>query len=347
MISLIFRSKVRFGSWTRSGSSSRWRTSCWVIVDAPRLLPRRLSRPADTIASGSNPALSQKVLSSIAVWASMTIGGMSANATTSRFSPPNRASSTAVAVVITDCWVKLRSRRARRSVAGLSVIARERGDDPDGPEQREDREHRPDRERDPAGGGRARSAAASSRLEAALRARGVVHGGTPDGMGVWRKDAIGAAGVRRSERPAERCYDAVTTTRCGVPRVEVGPGPRLDGRGRGVAAGEPVEADQRGARRTGGAASRTIRAAGMAARDRVPEALVERRVVGPEHAAGEDDLGVASDEAVLAGRGRSPSIASSSASRSMIERATGSPAAAVAKTVGASSPTRRSSRRPA
>ena len=30
MISLTLRSTVRFGSWTRAGSSSRWRTSCWV-----------------------------------------------------------------------------------------------------------------------------------------------------------------------------------------------------------------------------------------------------------------------------------------------------------------------------
>ena len=92
-ISLIFRSKVRPGSSTRAGSRSRWRTSCWVMVDAPRLLPRRLSTPAAMIASGSKPELSQNVLSSTAVWASMTIGGMSLNSTTSRFSPPNRASS--------------------------------------------------------------------------------------------------------------------------------------------------------------------------------------------------------------------------------------------------------------
>jgi hypothetical protein len=83
-ISSILRSNVRFGSWTRLSSRSRWRTSCWVIVEAPRLLPRRLSSAAEKIASGSNPELSQKVLSSIAVWASMTIGGMSAKATTSR-----------------------------------------------------------------------------------------------------------------------------------------------------------------------------------------------------------------------------------------------------------------------
>ena len=40
MISLSLRSAVRWGSWTRAGSSRRWRTSCWVMVDAPRLLPR-------------------------------------------------------------------------------------------------------------------------------------------------------------------------------------------------------------------------------------------------------------------------------------------------------------------
>ena len=47
MISLSLRSIVRSGSWTSSGSSSRARTSCWVIVEAPRLSPRSESRPAD------------------------------------------------------------------------------------------------------------------------------------------------------------------------------------------------------------------------------------------------------------------------------------------------------------
>ena len=84
MISLNLRSSWRLGSWTSSSSSSRWRTSCWVIVDAPRLRPRRLSIPAETIASGSKPLLSQNVLSSTAVWASMTIGGISSNVATSR-----------------------------------------------------------------------------------------------------------------------------------------------------------------------------------------------------------------------------------------------------------------------
>ena len=37
MISLSLRSIVRSGSWTSSSSSSRARTSCWVIVEAPRL----------------------------------------------------------------------------------------------------------------------------------------------------------------------------------------------------------------------------------------------------------------------------------------------------------------------
>ena len=40
MISLSLRSTVRCGSWTSAGSSRRARTSCWVIVDAPRLSPR-------------------------------------------------------------------------------------------------------------------------------------------------------------------------------------------------------------------------------------------------------------------------------------------------------------------
>ena len=77
MISLSLRSTVRFGSWTSVSGSSRARTSCWVIVEAPRLLPRSESRPAAMMASGSKPALSQNVLSSMAVVASRRIGGIS------------------------------------------------------------------------------------------------------------------------------------------------------------------------------------------------------------------------------------------------------------------------------
>ncbi len=76
MISLSFRSAVRFGSWTRSGSSSRARTSCCVIVEAPRLDPRIESIPAEMIAVGSKPAFSQNVLSSTAVVASTRTGGI-------------------------------------------------------------------------------------------------------------------------------------------------------------------------------------------------------------------------------------------------------------------------------
>jgi hypothetical protein len=78
-----------------------------VIVEAPRLFPRRLSRPAAMIATGSKPEFSQNVLSSTAVWASLTIGGMSLNSTTSRCCPPNLASSTLpVRSVMTDCCEK-------------------------------------------------------------------------------------------------------------------------------------------------------------------------------------------------------------------------------------------------
>ena len=77
MISLSLRSAVRFGSWTRSSSRSRARTSCCVMVEAPRLLPRSESRAAEMIATGSKPAFSQNVLSSTAVVASRRIGGIS------------------------------------------------------------------------------------------------------------------------------------------------------------------------------------------------------------------------------------------------------------------------------
>ena len=76
-----------------SSVSSRWRTSCWVIVEAPRGLPRMASMPATTMPTGSKPEFSQNVLSSIAVVASTSTGGTSSNVTTSRLNSPNRASS--------------------------------------------------------------------------------------------------------------------------------------------------------------------------------------------------------------------------------------------------------------
>ena len=69
MISLSLRSMIRSGSLTSSGSSRRWRTSCWVIVDAPRSSPRSVSRAAAAMPIGSTPVFVQKVPSSIAVGA--------------------------------------------------------------------------------------------------------------------------------------------------------------------------------------------------------------------------------------------------------------------------------------
>ncbi len=92
MISLALRSNVRCGSWTRSWGSSRWRTSCWVIVDAPRARPVIESSAAEKMPSGSNPALVQNVWSSTAVVASMRVGEIWLNATTSRLTVPNVAS---------------------------------------------------------------------------------------------------------------------------------------------------------------------------------------------------------------------------------------------------------------
>ena len=94
MISLIFRSTFLFGSATSAGSSRRARTSCWVMVEAPRWVPVRVSRTAARMPSGSKPLLVQKVLSSIVVVASMTMPGTWSNWTTSRCWLPNRASST-------------------------------------------------------------------------------------------------------------------------------------------------------------------------------------------------------------------------------------------------------------
>ena len=72
----------------------RCRTSCWVIVDAPRGLPRSESTPAAMIPTVSNPAFSQNVRSSTAVVASMSTGGISSYVTTWRLNSPNLASST-------------------------------------------------------------------------------------------------------------------------------------------------------------------------------------------------------------------------------------------------------------
>ena len=93
MISLSLRSAVRCGSWTSFSSSSRARTSCWVMVDAPRASPRSEPSAADTMATGSKPAFSQNVLSSTAVVASSRTLGISSNLTTSRRASPKRASS--------------------------------------------------------------------------------------------------------------------------------------------------------------------------------------------------------------------------------------------------------------
>ena len=70
----IFRSIFLPGSCTNSGGRSRARTSCWVMVEAPRASPLSESRAAEAIASGSKPVLVQKVLSSTAVVASTSAG---------------------------------------------------------------------------------------------------------------------------------------------------------------------------------------------------------------------------------------------------------------------------------
>ena len=98
MISLSLRSADRWVWATASAEvssvSSRWRTSCWVIVDAPRALPRMASRPAAMMPTGSNPEFSQNERSSTAVVASTRTGGISSKVTTSRLNSPNRASCT-------------------------------------------------------------------------------------------------------------------------------------------------------------------------------------------------------------------------------------------------------------
>ena len=92
MISRALRSYVEPSN--AAGGSRRARTSCWVMVDAPRGLPETVSRPAETMPAGSKPGLLQKSLSSIEVVASMISPGSSLYVTSSRFRSPRRASST-------------------------------------------------------------------------------------------------------------------------------------------------------------------------------------------------------------------------------------------------------------
>ncbi len=104
MISLTLRLAESSVTAEVSVVSSRCRTSCWVMVEAPRGRPRIASMPAATMPTGSKPALSQKLESSIAVVASTSTGGMSLNSTTLRLNSPNRASSTLCSrSQMTDC----------------------------------------------------------------------------------------------------------------------------------------------------------------------------------------------------------------------------------------------------
>ena len=80
------------GATTLSGRS-RARTSCWVMVDAPRSPPDdALFATADRIAAGSNPSFVQKVRSSAVVVASTMRCGTSSKATTRRCSRWNTPS---------------------------------------------------------------------------------------------------------------------------------------------------------------------------------------------------------------------------------------------------------------
>ena len=77
MISFSFRLADSSVTAVLSFVSRRCRTSCWVIVEAPRGRPRSESIPAATMPIGSKPAFYQKLPSSIAVVASTRTGGMS------------------------------------------------------------------------------------------------------------------------------------------------------------------------------------------------------------------------------------------------------------------------------
>ncbi len=74
MISRNLRSYVE-PSKAQSGSSLA-RTSCWVMVEAPRGRPEMVSTPAEMIPTGSKPAFCQKPWSSIEVVASIISPGI-------------------------------------------------------------------------------------------------------------------------------------------------------------------------------------------------------------------------------------------------------------------------------
>ncbi len=108
MISRTLRSQVV--SSNAAAGRRRLRTSCWVIVDAPRGRPETVSSPALTMPAGSKPGLIQKSLSSIAVVASSISPGIWSKVTSSRRSVPRRASSTLfVRSVTIVCCSKSRS----------------------------------------------------------------------------------------------------------------------------------------------------------------------------------------------------------------------------------------------
>jgi hypothetical protein len=107
MISRIFRSSRL--PLNASAGRSRARTSCWVIVEPPRGRPSSVSSVAETNPAKSKPGFDQKSLSSIAVVASSSSGGMSVKSTSSRLKSPRRARVTLpVRSVTVVCWSKTR-----------------------------------------------------------------------------------------------------------------------------------------------------------------------------------------------------------------------------------------------
>ena len=75
MTSFALRRYTSAPGSTTSAGRSRARTSCCVIVEAPRPFPCTVSTAAATIAVTSKPSFSQNVRSSAVVVASSTRGG--------------------------------------------------------------------------------------------------------------------------------------------------------------------------------------------------------------------------------------------------------------------------------
>ena len=165
MISLTLRLAESSVTAEPSSVRRRWRTSCWVIVEAPRARPRIASTPAPTMPTGSKPALSQKLASSIGGRRVDEDGReLARTSTTSRLNSPNRASSALCSrsQMIDRSGSSIRSsmRRVGEALGELGVP----GDGDARPDDAEDEERGEQHEAHAGGGADARAAPGRARV---------------------------------------------------------------------------------------------------------------------------------------------------------------------------------------